>query len=43
VLRVVDGDEKHTMPEVATLMKHAKDNIKLSLVLTARKPYSRKS
>ena len=24
VLRVVDGDEKHIMPEVASLMNHAK-------------------
>lgn len=30
VLRVVDGDEKPAMPEVAALMAHAKEKIKLS-------------
>ena len=30
MLRVVDGDEKPAMPEVAALMAHAKERIKLS-------------
>jgi hypothetical protein len=37
VLRVVDGDEKPTMLEVAALMKHAKDKIKLSFGIDSKK------
>ncbi|XP_039851752.1 uncharacterized protein LOC120710157 [Panicum virgatum] len=37
VLRVVDGDEKPAMPEVATLMNHAKEKIKLSFAIDSKK------
>jgi hypothetical protein len=37
VLRVVDGDEKPTMLEVAALMKYAKDKIKLSFGIDSKK------
>jgi hypothetical protein len=37
VLSVVDGDEKPAMPEVAALMKHAKDKIKLSFSINSKK------
>lgn len=37
VLRVVDGDEKPAMPEVAALMKHAKEKIKLSFAIDSKK------
>jgi len=37
VLRVVDGDEKPAMPEVATLMNHAKEKIKLSFAIQTKK------
>jgi hypothetical protein len=42
VLRVVDGDEKPTMPEVAALMKHAKDKIKLSFGIDSKKTLLKK-
>jgi hypothetical protein len=42
VLRVVDGDEKPAMPEVATLMKHAKDKIKLSFGIDIKKTLLKK-
>jgi hypothetical protein len=37
VLRVVDGDEKPTMPEVQALINHAKEKIKLSFVIQTKK------
>ncbi|KAF0924507.1 hypothetical protein E2562_010154 [Oryza meyeriana var. granulata] len=37
VLRVVDGDEKPAMPEVQTLMNHAKDKIKLSFAIQSKR------
>ncbi|XP_066364940.1 uncharacterized protein [Miscanthus floridulus] len=37
VLRVVDGDERPAMPEVAALMNHAKEKIKLSFVTENKK------
>jgi len=37
VLRVVDGDERPTMPEVAALMNHAKEKIKLSFATENKK------
>jgi hypothetical protein len=37
VLRVVDGDEKPAMPEVAALMNHAKEKIKLSFAIETKK------
>jgi len=37
VLRVVDGDEKPAMPEVAALMNHAKEKIKLSFAVDSKK------
>ena len=37
VLRVVDGDEMPAMPEVAALMKHAKEKIKLSFATENKK------
>jgi len=37
VLRVVDGDERPAMPEVATLMNHAKEKIKLSFATENKK------
>jgi hypothetical protein len=43
VLRVVDGDEKPTMPEVAALMKHAKDKIKLSFGVDSKKTLLKKT
>jgi hypothetical protein len=42
VLRVVDGDEKPAMPEDATLMKHAKDMIKLSFGIDRKKTLLKK-
>jgi uncharacterized protein YaaR (DUF327 family) len=38
VLRVVDGDEKSAMPEVAALMNHAKEKIKLSFDVQRKQP-----
>ncbi|WVZ58925.1 hypothetical protein U9M48_009143 [Paspalum notatum var. saurae] len=37
VLRVVDGDEKPAMPEVAALMKHAKEKISQSFAIASKK------
>jgi hypothetical protein len=37
VLRVVDGDERPAMPEVATLMNHAKEKTKLSFATKNKK------
>ncbi|CAD6271396.1 unnamed protein product [Miscanthus lutarioriparius] len=37
VLRVVDGDERPAMPEVAALMNHAKEKIKLSFATENKK------
>ena len=37
VLRVVDGDEKPAMPEVAALMNHTKEKIKLSFAVDSKK------
>ncbi|XP_039822849.1 uncharacterized protein LOC120685073 [Panicum virgatum] len=37
VLRVVDGDEKPVMPDVTTLMNHAKEKIKLSFIVDNKK------
>jgi hypothetical protein len=37
VLRVVDGDERPAMPEVATLMNHAKEKIKLNFATENKK------
>lgn len=37
VLRVVDGDEKPAMSEVAALMNHAKEKIKLSFAIQTKK------
>ncbi|XP_066381394.1 uncharacterized protein, partial [Miscanthus floridulus] len=37
VLRVVDGDERAAMPEVAALMNHAKEKIKLSFATENKK------
>ena len=42
VHRVVDGDEKPAMPEVAALMKHAKDKIKLSFAIDSKKTLLKK-
>ena len=42
VHRVVDGDKKPTMPEVAALMKHAKDKIKLSFAIDSEKTLLKK-
>ena len=42
VLRVVDGDEKPAMPEVAALMKHAKEKIKLSFAVQSKRSLLRK-
>jgi hypothetical protein len=42
VLRVVDGDEKPAMPEVATLMNHAKEKIRLSFAIQSKKTLLKK-
>jgi hypothetical protein len=38
VIGVVDGDERPAMPEVTTLMSHAKDKIKQSFAVSSKKP-----
>ena len=42
VLRVVDGDEKPAMPEVAALMNQAKDRIKQSFAIPTKKTLLKK-
>jgi len=42
VLRVVDGDEKPAIPEVAALMNHAKEKIKLSFSVQSKRALLRK-
>jgi hypothetical protein len=43
VLRDIDGDEKPAMPEVTTLMNHAKERIKQSFNVSTKQGCSRKS
>jgi hypothetical protein len=42
VLRVVDGDERPAMPEVTTLMNHAKEKIKLSFDVASKQSLLKK-
>ena len=39
---VVDGDERPAMPEVTTLMSHAKEKIKLSFDVVSKRPLLKK-
>jgi len=42
MLRVVDGDEKPTMPEVQALMDHGKERINQSFAIPSKKSLLKK-